>query len=174
MTHDGATTGPYATKEAAFAATADAASIAMRDGHAIEISAPAVKRIGSRRCNKGSLRASGGALALLLSAHHPRTSDQPSGRSFWRTVRLRALALLRIDLNRHAVFGRSSVAAFLRAIRSAMVFEVVHSQAGALRQKWKGASFARPWSRLNRGVIGPRLPVAPVGLYRTVRRRRTR
>jgi Uncharacterized protein conserved in bacteria (DUF2188) len=40
VTHDGATTGPYATKEAAFAATADAASIAMRDGHAIEISAP--------------------------------------------------------------------------------------------------------------------------------------
>jgi hypothetical protein len=40
VTHDGATTGPYATKAAAFAATTDAANIAMRDGHAIEISAP--------------------------------------------------------------------------------------------------------------------------------------
>jgi hypothetical protein len=38
--HDGSTTGPYATKEAALAATADAAGIAIRDGHAIEISAP--------------------------------------------------------------------------------------------------------------------------------------
>jgi len=40
VAHDGATAGPYATKEAAFEATAAAASIAMRDGHAVEITAP--------------------------------------------------------------------------------------------------------------------------------------
>lgn len=40
VAHDGGTTGPYATKEAALAATTDAAGIAMRDGHAIEITAP--------------------------------------------------------------------------------------------------------------------------------------
>ena len=40
VAHDGATAGPYATKEAAFEATAAAASIAMHDGHAIEITAP--------------------------------------------------------------------------------------------------------------------------------------
>lgn len=40
VAHDGNTTGPYATKAAALAASADAAGIAMRDGHAIEISAP--------------------------------------------------------------------------------------------------------------------------------------
>ena len=40
VAHDGATTGPYATKEAAFEATAAAASIAMRGGHAVEITAP--------------------------------------------------------------------------------------------------------------------------------------
>lgn len=40
VAHDGATQGPYATKEAAFEATAAAASIAMREGHSIEISAP--------------------------------------------------------------------------------------------------------------------------------------
>ena len=40
VAHDGSTTGPYATKEAAFEATAAAASIAMHDGHSIEITAP--------------------------------------------------------------------------------------------------------------------------------------
>jgi hypothetical protein len=40
VTHDGATQGPYASKEAAFEATAGAASIAWRDGHSIEITAP--------------------------------------------------------------------------------------------------------------------------------------
>jgi hypothetical protein len=40
VSHDGATTRPYATKAAALAASADAAGIAMRDDHAIEISAP--------------------------------------------------------------------------------------------------------------------------------------
>jgi hypothetical protein len=40
VAHDGSTTGPYATKEAAFEATAAAASIAMRDGHSLEITAP--------------------------------------------------------------------------------------------------------------------------------------
>jgi hypothetical protein len=40
VVHDGSTTGPYATKEAAFEASASAASIAMREGHAVEITAP--------------------------------------------------------------------------------------------------------------------------------------
>ena len=40
VAHDGSTTGPYATKEAAFEATAAAASIAMHDGPSIEITAP--------------------------------------------------------------------------------------------------------------------------------------
>ena len=38
--HDGSTKGPYETKEAAFEATVMAASNALREGHAIEISAP--------------------------------------------------------------------------------------------------------------------------------------
>jgi len=40
VAHDGRIGGPYATKEAAFEAAAAAASIAMREGHAIEITAP--------------------------------------------------------------------------------------------------------------------------------------
>jgi hypothetical protein len=40
VAHDGRTTGPYATKEAAFEATAAAASLAMREGHSVEITAP--------------------------------------------------------------------------------------------------------------------------------------
>lgn len=38
--HDGVTKGPYETKEAAYEATVAAASNAMREGHAIEITAP--------------------------------------------------------------------------------------------------------------------------------------
>jgi hypothetical protein len=38
--HDGSTVGPYETREAAFEATAAAASLALREGHAIEITAP--------------------------------------------------------------------------------------------------------------------------------------
>lgn len=38
--HDGRTAGPYETKEAAYEATVAAASNAMREGHAIEITAP--------------------------------------------------------------------------------------------------------------------------------------
>ena len=38
VSHDGKTTGPYETKATAFEATAAAASIALRRGHAIEIS----------------------------------------------------------------------------------------------------------------------------------------
>ncbi len=38
--HDGRTVGPYETKEAAYEATVAAASIAMREGHAVEITAP--------------------------------------------------------------------------------------------------------------------------------------
>ncbi len=38
--HDGKTVGPYETKEAAYEATVAAASIALRQGHAIEITAP--------------------------------------------------------------------------------------------------------------------------------------
>jgi hypothetical protein len=40
VTHDGKTVGPYETKAAAYEATVAAASIAMREGHAIEITAP--------------------------------------------------------------------------------------------------------------------------------------
>jgi phosphotransferase system HPr-like phosphotransfer protein len=40
VSHDGRTTGPYETREAAFEATAAAASLALREGHAIEITAP--------------------------------------------------------------------------------------------------------------------------------------
>ena len=40
VAHDGSTVGPYETKEAAFEATVMAAGNAMREGHAIEISAP--------------------------------------------------------------------------------------------------------------------------------------
>lgn len=40
VNHDGRVVGPYETKEAAYEATVAAASIAMREGHAIEITAP--------------------------------------------------------------------------------------------------------------------------------------
>jgi len=40
VSHDGSTTGPYETKEAAYEATVAAASLAMREGHSIEITAP--------------------------------------------------------------------------------------------------------------------------------------
>lgn len=40
VAHDGSIGGPYATKEAAFEAAAAAASLAMHQGHAIEITAP--------------------------------------------------------------------------------------------------------------------------------------
>ena len=40
VTHDGATVGPYETKEAAYEATVAAASMALREGHAIEITVP--------------------------------------------------------------------------------------------------------------------------------------
>ena len=40
VSHDGETKGPYETREAAFEATVAAASIAMKQGHAVEISAP--------------------------------------------------------------------------------------------------------------------------------------
>jgi hypothetical protein len=41
VSHDGEVVGPYETKEAAFEATVAAASIAMKEGHAVEITAPA-------------------------------------------------------------------------------------------------------------------------------------
>jgi len=40
VTHDGSTVGPYETKEAAYEATVAAASMALREGHAVEITAP--------------------------------------------------------------------------------------------------------------------------------------
>ena len=40
VTHDGATTGPYATKEAAFEAAVAAASLAIREGHEVHVSVP--------------------------------------------------------------------------------------------------------------------------------------
>jgi hypothetical protein len=39
VTHDGETVGPYETKEAAFEATVAAASMALKEGHALEITA---------------------------------------------------------------------------------------------------------------------------------------
>ena len=41
VAHDGRTAGPYETKEAAFEATVAAASIALMEGHSVEITAPA-------------------------------------------------------------------------------------------------------------------------------------
>lgn len=40
VNHDGKTVGPYETLEAAYEATVAAASMALREGHAIEITAP--------------------------------------------------------------------------------------------------------------------------------------
>jgi hypothetical protein len=40
VTHDGKTVGPYETKEAAYEASVAAASLALREGHAIAITAP--------------------------------------------------------------------------------------------------------------------------------------
>ena len=40
VAHDGSTVGPYETRGAAFEATVAAASIAMKEGHAVEITAP--------------------------------------------------------------------------------------------------------------------------------------
>jgi hypothetical protein len=40
VAHDGSMVGPYESKEAAFEATVMAATNAMREGHAIKISAP--------------------------------------------------------------------------------------------------------------------------------------
>jgi phosphotransferase system HPr-like phosphotransfer protein len=40
VSHDGKMVGSYETKEAAFEATVAAASLALREGHAIEITAP--------------------------------------------------------------------------------------------------------------------------------------
>jgi hypothetical protein len=37
--HDGETVGPYETREAAFEATVAAASLALKEGHALEIKA---------------------------------------------------------------------------------------------------------------------------------------
>lgn len=40
VAHDGDTVGPYETREAAFEASVAAASIAMKQGHSVEITAP--------------------------------------------------------------------------------------------------------------------------------------
>ncbi len=40
VAHDGDTVGPYETREAAFEASVAAASIAMKQGHSVEIIAP--------------------------------------------------------------------------------------------------------------------------------------
>jgi hypothetical protein len=55
VAHDGSTKGPYATKEAAFEATAAAASIAMREGHAIEITAPGHESDGLAPMQQGRM-----------------------------------------------------------------------------------------------------------------------
>lgn len=51
VSHDGDTVGPYETKEAAFEATVAAASNAMREGHAIEITAPGREVEGTAAMN---------------------------------------------------------------------------------------------------------------------------
>lgn len=42
--HDGETEGDYVTKEAAFEAAVAAASLAIREGHEVHVSAPGVTR----------------------------------------------------------------------------------------------------------------------------------
>jgi hypothetical protein len=39
--HDGDTTGPYVTREAAYEAAVAAGSVALKQGHAVELSVPA-------------------------------------------------------------------------------------------------------------------------------------
>jgi uncharacterized protein DUF2188 len=41
VSHDGDTTGPYVTREAAFEAAVAAGSVALKQGHAVEVSVPA-------------------------------------------------------------------------------------------------------------------------------------
>ena len=48
VAHDGKTVGPYETKEAAFEATVAAASIAMKQGHSVEITAPEGEPVAAR------------------------------------------------------------------------------------------------------------------------------
>ena len=48
VVHDGETVGPYETKESAFEASVMAASNALREGHAIEISAPSREEADDR------------------------------------------------------------------------------------------------------------------------------
>ena len=43
VAHDGETNGPYKTREAAFEAAVPAASMALKQGHAVEVSVPAPK-----------------------------------------------------------------------------------------------------------------------------------
>jgi hypothetical protein len=59
VSHDGETVGPYETKEAAFEATAAAASIAMREGHSIEITAPGREAEGPMSAERDRVRQSG-------------------------------------------------------------------------------------------------------------------
>ena len=40
VTHDGKTVGPYETREAAYEATVAAGSMALREGHSLEITVP--------------------------------------------------------------------------------------------------------------------------------------
>lgn len=55
--HDGNTVGPYETKEAAYEATIAAASIALRQGHAIEITVPGLPdaAVNSERMPAGAV-----------------------------------------------------------------------------------------------------------------------
>lgn len=55
VVHDGNTKGPYASKEAAFEASAAAASIAMREGHAVEITAPGREADGLAPTQQGRM-----------------------------------------------------------------------------------------------------------------------
>jgi hypothetical protein len=48
ISHDGKVEGDYLTREAAFEAAVAAASLAIREGHAIQISAPGFQATGEK------------------------------------------------------------------------------------------------------------------------------
>ena len=52
--HDGETVGPYETREAAFEATVAAASLALKEGHALEITAAGPEAQRATASSKGS------------------------------------------------------------------------------------------------------------------------
>ena len=82
--HDGNTTGPYETKEAAFEATVAAASLALREGHAIEITAPGRRCSTSRRLTRRTRHTCAPRPTDLSS---PNSRPRVTGSSGWRDRR---------------------------------------------------------------------------------------